>query len=92
MSKSVCVRAVACLAFAGLVMLGIQPAAAQVYAFPVYADAVQVSSACEGMLTDLKKQESDLQRPADGAARAGELLAALDALTLRYEDTLGPMA
>ena len=92
MSKSVLVRALACLAFPGLALLCMQPAAAQVYSFPPYADAAQVGTACEGMLTDLKLQEAQLQNPADTAARPGELLAALDALTLRYEDTLGPLA
>ena len=92
MSKSILVRSVACLTFPGLALLCMQPAAAQVYSFPPYADAAQVGTACEGMLTDLKLQEAQLQNPADTAARPGELLAALDALTLRYEDTLGPLA
>ena len=71
--------------------LGALPAAAQVYAFPAYAEAASVTADCDRMLADLKQQESGLQKPAP-TSDARTLLTALDALTLRYEDTLGPMA
>ena len=92
MAKSVVVRALACVALPCLALLAFQSASAQVYRFPVYADGAQVGTACEGMLADLKLQEAMLEKPADDATRPGELLVAVDALTLRYEDTLGPMA
>jgi len=93
MAKSVVVvRALACVALPCLALLASQSASAQVYRFPVYADGAQVGTACEGMLADLKLQEAMLEKPADDATRPGELLVAVDALTLRYEDTLGPMA
>ena len=92
MAQSVVVRALACVALPCLALLAFQSASAQVYRFPVYTDGAQVGTACEGMLADLKLQEAMLEKPADDATPPGELLVAVDALTLRYEDTLGPMA
>lgn len=76
------------------------PYASAAYTFPVYADSAQVDAACERTLNDLKQQEAGLQQQGadDGKAAVADtagavvLLAAMDAMTLRYEDTLGPMA
>lgn len=65
-------------------------AVAQPFVFPRYADAAQVDAACQRLLADQKANERKLEQlPADGGVAA---LAALDALLIRYEDTLGPLA
>ena len=65
-------------------------ASAQAYEFPRYADAAQVDAACQRLLADQKANERKLEQlPTDGGVAA---LAALDAMLIRYEDTLGPLA
>ena len=69
---------------------GTSLAAAQPYVFPRYADAAQIGSECERLLADQKANEKRLEQlPADGGVAT---LAALDAMSIRYEDTLGPLA
>ncbi|HZE91162.1 MAG TPA: M3 family metallopeptidase, partial [Rhizobacter sp.] len=66
-------------------------AQAQSYVFPTYADAAQVDQACERYLADAQQQEKHLQALTPAQA-AKQLLAGLDAMTRRYEDTLGPLS
>lgn len=70
--------------------LGAAGAQAQAYAFPRYADAAAIAAECQRLLADQKANERRLEQlSSDGGVAA---LAALDALTIRYEDTLGPLA
>jgi thimet oligopeptidase len=64
-------------------------AQAQTYAMPTYNDVAMVNADCERMLFDLKRQESEIQKAI--YMPTTQLLAALDAMTVRYEDTGGPM-
>ncbi len=68
------------------------PAAApsEGYVFPSYANAAQVEAACKKQLAEARQIEQALQSME--SAPAAELLARIDALTLSYEDTLGPIA
>ena len=62
-------------------------AAAQTYDFPRYADAAAVRADCDRLLVDLKRQVRAIEAlPEQGA----DVLAALDAMAQRSEDTLGP--
>jgi len=61
--------------------------AAGPYVFPAYAGAPQVNADCKRMLDDLKRSARELATLPDGA----KVLAALDAMQLRAEDTLGPL-
>jgi thimet oligopeptidase len=70
--------------------LGAAAAHAQTYAMPTYQDAETVNADCDRMLLDLKRQEADIQRAA--VMSTSELLTAFDAMTVRYEDTGGPMS
>ena len=60
------------------------------YVFPVQANAAEVDADCSRLLDDLKRRETALadMPPRDGRA----VLAALDAVQLRSEDTMGPLA
>jgi thimet oligopeptidase len=60
------------------------------YDFPRYTTAQQVDEACGRLLTEAKQHEARLQALPDGAVPT--LLAEMDAMTRRYEDTAGPMA
>jgi thimet oligopeptidase len=64
-------------------------AQAQTYAMPTYNDAATVNADCERMLVDLKRQEAEIEKAA--YMPTTQLLAAMDAMTVRYEDTGGPM-
>lgn len=64
-------------------------ASAEPYAFPLYKSAGEVDADCDRLLADLKASETRLQ---DLPGTQGDsLLAALDGMTRRYEDTGGPM-
>ncbi len=65
-----------------------QSAGAQVYEFPRYERAEQVRADCDRMLADLKRQA----RAIETLPPAADVLGALDGLTQRYEDTLGPLS
>ena len=76
-----------------LVSLGLlcaMQAAAQTYVMPTYQDAPTVNADCERMLADLKQQEASMQ--AAVSMLTSDLLAAFDAMTVRYENTAGPMS
>jgi thimet oligopeptidase len=65
-----------------------QAVAAQVYEFPRYETAAQVRADCDRALADLQRQVRAIEAlPESG----GDVLEALDALTRRTEDTLGPL-
>jgi thimet oligopeptidase len=65
-------------------------AAAQPYVFPRYGSAAEVEADCQRLLADQKAAERRLEQ---GSADGGvAVLVALDAMTIRYEDTLGPLA
>jgi thimet oligopeptidase len=72
-----------------LLALCIQGVRAQAFEFPVFRDAAQIEQACQRMVADLKQSESRLTEPA--AARSTSLLADLDDMLIRYEDTAGPL-
>ncbi len=63
-------------------------APAEPYVFPNYTEAAAVTADCGRMLADLKAQAAQLAAP----AADGDVLAGLDAMTRRYEDTLGPLS
>ena len=65
-----------------------QAAPAEPYVFPHYAEAAAVTADCGRMLADLEAQAAQLAAP----AADGDVLAGLDAMTRRYEDTLGPLS
>ncbi len=66
----------------------VRGAAAQTYEFPRYADAAAVRADCDRLLADLKRQARAIEAlPEQGA----DVLAALDAMAQRSEDTLGPL-
>jgi thimet oligopeptidase len=71
-------------------LLGSATAQMQTYAMPTYRDAETVNADCDRMLLDLKRQEADIQKAA--VMSTSQLLTAFDAMTVRYEDTGGPMA
>jgi thimet oligopeptidase len=76
-------------ALALLVACCAAPAIAQPYVFPQYDGAKQVDIECQRLLADVKASEQRLeQASADGGVAA---LRALDAMVIRYEDTLGPL-
>jgi thimet oligopeptidase len=63
--------------------------AAKPYAFPIPRNAAAIAAQCKTLLADLKQAESQL---AQGSEPSGSsLLAALDAMTRRTEDTMGPL-
>lgn len=70
-----------------LACTGASASAAAPYVFPAYNDASKVNADCKGMLDDLKRSAADIAALPDGA----KVLAALDAMQLRAEDTLGPL-
>jgi thimet oligopeptidase len=70
---------------------GAVAAQAQGFVFPSYADAREVDAACETYLADAKQQEKFLENFTPTQATSS-LLPGLDALTRRYEDTMGPLA
>jgi thimet oligopeptidase len=62
---------------------------AQPYTFPTYRDAAQIDSECTRLLADQNAAEQRLEQiAADGGAAP---LPAIDAIGMRYEDTLGPL-
>jgi thimet oligopeptidase len=73
-----------------ITLLCIAAAQAQTFAMPTYLDAETVNASCDRMLLDLKRQEAEIQSAA--AMSTSQLLTAFDAMTVRYEDTGGPMA
>ena len=81
------------LLFAALALigaLGADAAAAQPFVFPQFTGAAQIEADCQRLLADQRASERRLEQlPADGGVAA---LAALDAMLIRYEDTLGPLA
>ena len=72
--------------------LGASPALAlaQTYVMPSYKYAAAVNADCDRMLLDLKQQMADLEKAVP--TQTSGLLAAFDAMAIRYEDTGGPMA
>lgn len=64
------------------------PAAGQVYEFPRYDDAAQVRADCDRLLAELKQRERALEALPE---RGADVLGALDGLTQRVEDTMGPL-
>jgi thimet oligopeptidase len=71
-------------------LLSVVTAHAQTYAMPTYKDAETVNADCDRMLLDLKRQEADIQKAA--VMSTSQLLTSFDAMTVRYEDTAGPMS
>jgi thimet oligopeptidase len=63
-------------------------ASAQPFEFPKFADAAQIDAACQALIEQQKQHEARLEEMAQGMQVLGEI----DALTIRYEDTLGPLA
>jgi len=63
-------------------------AQAEPYAFPLYKDAAAVNADCDHMMSDLQAEQQRLQ--ALPGTHGVNLLAALDGMTRRYEDTAGP--
>ncbi len=59
------------------------------YAFPVPRNAAAIASQCKAMLADLQQAEAQLVQGSEPPGTA--LLAALDAITRRTEDTMGPL-
>lgn len=78
------VRAAALL----LLALAATAAPAQPYDFPRFASAAQIDADCKSLIDQQKQHEARLEAMAPGAA----VLPELDALTIRFEDTLGPLA
>ena len=67
-----------------------QGAVAQAFVFPTYRGAAQIDEECQRLLADQKQSEQRLsQLPAE---QASTVLAELDAMLRRYEDTLGPLS
>jgi thimet oligopeptidase len=69
-------------------MLLALPVAAQVYEFPHYTDAAQVRTECDRLLADLKRSVREIEALPE---RGAPVLGALDAITQRVEDTMGPL-
>ena len=65
-------------------------AATDAYTFPLPFDARAVATQCRGMLNDLARAQKAFAR--SPALSDAEVLAQLDAMTIRYEDTLGPLS
>ncbi len=63
---------------------------APAYRFPMPRNASAIAAQCRALLTDLKQAEAQLAQ--DSELPGAALLAALDAMTRRAEDTLGPLA
>jgi thimet oligopeptidase len=83
MLRAACAVA-ACIATAAFAQTPPRP-----YAFPRYDGAKPIAVACEKLLADQKASEQRLeQAQADGGVGT---LAAMDEITTRYEDTLGPL-
>lgn len=77
-----------CVALTSALVAG--AAGAQPFAFPRHADAAQIGAECQRLLADQKASEQRLEQlPADGGV---SVLLALDAMVIRYEDTLGPLS
>jgi len=64
--------------------------AASSYTFPAYASAAQVDAACKTLLDRAKADEQRLQALPPSSATT--LLDEFDAMTQRYEDTVGPLS
>ena len=64
-------------------------AAANTYDFPMPADERALATQCRRMLDDLASAQRALAHSL--ALSDAEVLARLDAMTIRYEDTLGPL-
>lgn len=64
-------------------------AAPRPFVFPPYRSAAAVATDCRSMLTALRRAEAQLASGTDVPGPA--LLAGFDAMTRRYEDTLGPL-
>ena len=63
------------------------------FVFPNLRSAAVIAADCHSMLADLKRAEALLATVSPGAEAPGPaLLAELDAMTRRAEDTLGPLA
>lgn len=82
MPRRACVLLLCASAFAA------QAEPAEPYVFPRYAGAAAVDADCDRMLAELKTQAAQLAAPDAG----GDVLAGLDAMTRRVEDTLGPLS
>ena len=65
------------------------PAPAPAYTFPTYRSAAEVTAACDALLASARADERRLQALAPSPS--AELLAELDRMYIRYEDTLGPL-
>lgn len=63
-------------------------AVAQVYPFPRYEGAAQVRADCDRLLAELKQRRRAIAALPE---RGADVLAALDALNQRVEDTMGPL-
>ncbi|MEI7466000.1 MAG: M3 family metallopeptidase, partial [Burkholderiales bacterium] len=59
------------------------------YAFPIPRNAAAIAAQCKALLADLKQAEAQLAHGSE--APGSSLLAALDAMTRRTEDTMGPL-
>jgi thimet oligopeptidase len=70
-------------------LLCFDTAHAQTYAMPTYKDAAMVTADCDRMMLDLKREEADILKAAE--MPTSQLLTAFDSMTVRYEDTGGPM-
>lgn len=87
MNRSVRMLRAACAAVAVLATSAI--AQTQPYVFPQYDGAKPIDIACQKLIADQKDAEKRLeQATADGGVGP---LAAVDAFSTRYEDTLGPL-
>lgn len=87
MNRPVRMLRAACAAVAFVAATG--ALAQQPYVFPAYDGAKPIDIACQALLADQKEGEKRLeQASADGGVGT---LAAFDAMSTRYEDTLGPL-
>ena len=71
-------------------VLFFQTSMAAPYTMPVYSSAAEVNADCDRMMNDLKDAQAKLEGMTSTSGVA--LLAQLDAIYRRYEDTDGPMS